>query len=186
MKALHEERKAKMRAYYRANKDKWKKYNREELTRMSDDEKEAYRQKQREYQRAYYQANRDRIIARTSQYHQDNADKSVTYRANWYQTNKARIAARRRYHYHIVVKPRQQAAKEASQFLSIREAVTLLGAKLRAFREWVYQGRIEAVRTPGGRYLLRRDDVEHIRANCRHFPSEIRERLGLDSKEDTQ
>lgn len=181
----HEEKKARMRAYYQANKDKWKKYNRDALARMSDDEKAAYNEKQREYSQSYYKAHREEVIKRTTQYQRDHKDKFVTYRAEWYQSNKGKIAAKRRQHYHKVVKARQQEAKAHSEFVTIREAVNILGAKLRTFREWVYQGRIESVKTPGGRYLLRRADVEEIQSNITHIPENIRTTLGLTKKGDS-
>lgn len=174
-----EERKARMRAYYAANKHKWKKYNRETLARMSEDERAAYNEKQREYSREYYQKHREDVIERTSKYNEDHKDKLVEYRAKYFQTNKQKITARIRQHYRKVVKPRQKKAKETSEYVSISEAVAILGAKLRAFREWVYQGRIDAVRTPGGRYLLRRAEVEQIKTNIKHIPEKIRETLGL-------
>jgi excisionase family DNA binding protein len=180
--AEHEKRKARMRAYYRTNKDKFQKYKREQLTRMSESERDARRQKQAEYHRAYYRKHRERIIARTARYQKTHAKKFAAYRAEWHQKNKKKVNARRKLHYHKVVKPRDKAAKAASPFVSVREAVTLLGAKLRPFRELVYRGHIAAERTPGGRYLLRRDDVERIRVNCHHLPKELRERLGLNRK----
>ena len=180
----HEEKKARMRAYYQANKDKWKKYNRDALARMSDDERAAYNEKQREYSKDYYKAHRKIIIERTTQYQQDHKDKYVTYRAEWFQSNKQKIAARRRLHYHKVVKPRRKESKAHSEFVTIREAVNILGAKLRTFREWVYQGRIPSVK-PGGRYLLRRADVEEIQSNIAHIPENIRTTLGLTKKGDT-
>lgn len=175
----HEEKKARMRAYYRANKHKWKKYNREALARMSEDERAAYKAKQRDYYRKHYRKNREAIIRRTSEYQQKNREKFALYRAEWYQSNKPKIAARRRKHYHEVVKPRQQEEKSNSEFVTVSEAVNILGAKLRTFREWVYQGRIDSVRTPTGRYLLRRADVEDIRSNIKHIPEKIRKTLGL-------
>ena len=182
MGTSHEDRKARMRAYYRANKDKWRKYNRDSVANLSDKEKESRREKHRQYDRAYYRANRERIIERTSQYQKKNREWSAAYRAEWYQKNKGKVAARRRHHYHTVVKQRQKADKEASEFLTVREAATLLGAKLRTFREWVYRGRIPAVKTPGGRWLLHRGVVEEIQANICHLPNDIRKRLGLAEK----
>lgn len=176
------ERKARMRAYYAANKHKWKKYNRDTLTRMSEDERTAYNEKQREYAREYYQKHREEVIERTSQYNENHKDKLVDYRAKYFQLNKQKITARQRQHYHKVVKPRQQKAKETTEYVSVSGAVAILGAKLRAFREWVYQGRIDAVRTPGGRYLLRRADVEQIKANTKHIPEKIRMILGLSDR----
>lgn len=52
----HEERKARMRAYYQANKDKWQKYNRDALARMTDEERTAYKERQRQLSRKYYEA----------------------------------------------------------------------------------------------------------------------------------
>lgn len=178
----HEEKKARMRAYYRANKVKWKKYNRDTLSRMSDDERAVHDEKQREYSRAYYEVHREEVIERTSKYQRDHKNEFVTYRAGWYQSNKRKIAAQRRKHYHKVVKPRQQEAKSHSEFVTVSEAVEILGAKLRAFRTWVYQGQIKSVKTPGGRYLLRRADVEEIRSNIEHIPEKIRTTLGLSKK----
>jgi excisionase family DNA binding protein len=60
--------------------------------------------------------------------------------------------------------------------------VSLLGAKLRPFREWVYEGRIPAVKTPGGRYLIHRDEVERIRETSPHLPRSIQQQLGLNPK----
>ena len=178
----HEEKKARMRAYYHANKNKWRKYNRDALTRMSDDDMAALKDKQREYHRAYYEAHREKVIERTTQYQRDHKDKFATYRAEWYQSNKRKIAGQRRKHYHKIVKPRQQEAKSNSEFVTISEAVKILGAKLRGFREWVYQGRIAAIKTPGGRYLLRRAYVEEIRTEIKHIPENIRTTLGLSKK----
>ena len=178
-----EEEKARMRAYYHANKDKWKKYNGDALARMSDDERAAYNEKQRQYSRAYYEAHRIEIIERTSQYQRDHKDELVAYRADWFQSNKRKIAVQKRHYYHKVVKPRQQIAKANSEFVTISEAVKILGANLRAFRDWVYRGRIQSVKTPGGRYLLPRADVEEIRANIEHIPEKIRTTLGLSRKE---
>ncbi len=175
----HEEKKARMRAYYEANKHKWKKYNREFLTRMTDEEWSAYKKRQRQLSRQYYEAHREEVIQRTSKYNENHKDDLVVYQAKWFQSNKQKIAARRRHQYHAVVKPRQQQAKETSEFVTVSQAVEILGAKLRTFREWVYQGRIPAVRTPGGRFLLRRADVEEIRSNIEHIPEKIRETLGL-------
>lgn len=175
----HEQKKARMRAYYQANKDKWKKYNREALARMTDEERTAYKERQRQLSRQYYEAHREEVIQRTSKYNENHKDDLVVYQANWFQANKRQIAARKRRHYHAVVKPRQQQAKETSEFVTVSQAVAILGAKLRTFREWVYQGRIAAIRTPGGRYLLRRVDVEEIRSNIEHIPEKIRETLGL-------
>lgn len=181
----HEEKKARMRAYYHANKDKWKKYKRDALARMSDDERAAYNEKQRKYSQDYYKAHRKKVLERTTQYQRDHKDKIVAYRAEWFQANKQKIAARRRLHYHKVVKPLRKEAKVHSEFVTIIEAVNILGAKLRTFREWVYQGRIESVKTPGGRYLLRRADVEEIQSNIAHIPEKIRTTLGLSKKGDT-
>lgn len=178
----HEQTKAKMRAYYHAHKDQWKKYNRDQLARMNDDEKAEFEKRQREYGRAYYAAHRKRVIERTSQYQRDHKEQFVTYRAAWFQSNKEEIAARRRKHYHKVVKPRQQKAKANCDLVTISQAVEILGAKLRPFREWVYQGRIRSIKTPGGRYLLRRADVEDIRSNIHHYPLKIRITLGLTKK----
>lgn len=80
------------------------------------------------------------------------------------------------------MKPRQQEAKANSEFVTVSEAVEILGAKPRAFRTWVYQGQIKSVKTPGGRYLLRRADVEEIRSNIEHIPEKIRTALGLSKK----
>jgi len=178
----HEKRKARMRAYYRNHKDKWRKYKRDALTRMSDSEREAQREKRRAYHRARYLQNRDEIIARTARYQKEHAEWFAAYRAEWFQQNKAKVAARQRRHYHSVVKHRDRAAKQESPFVSISEAVTELGAKLRAFRQWVYEGRIPAVKSPGGRYLIHRDEVERIRKTSRHFPRQIQEQLGLNRK----
>jgi excisionase family DNA binding protein len=180
--AAHERRKARMRAYYRKNKDQWRKYNRDALTRMTKAEREAYRQKQREHSRKHYLEKREKILKRTTLYQKKHAEWFAAYRAEWYQKNKKKVAERRRRHYHSVVKHKNRAAKAASEFVTLREAVTLLGANLRPFREWVYQGRIPAARTPGGRYLFHRDEVEYIRVTCHHYPKEIRERLGLGVK----
>jgi excisionase family DNA binding protein len=180
--AAHEQRKARMRAYYRKNRDQWRKYNRDALARMSDFERDAHREQQRAYYRAHYTKHREQIIARTARYQKKHSGWFAAYRAEWYQDNKTKVAERRRRHYHAVVKPRDNAAKASSEFVTLREAVTLLGAKLRPFREWVYQGRIPAVRTPGGRYLFHRDEVDYIRATCHHYPKEIRDRLGLKPK----
>lgn len=175
----HEEKKARMRAYYRTNRDKWKKYNREALARMTDEERTAYKERQRQLSRQYYETHREEVIQRTSKYNEDHKDNLVTYQAKWFQENKRQIAAKKLRHYHAVVKPRQQQAKETSEFVTVSQAVAILGAKLRTFREWVYQGRIAAVRTPGGRYLLRRADVEEIHSNIEHIPEMIRKTLGL-------
>lgn len=175
----HEERKARMRAYYQANKNKWKRYNSDALARMSDDERAEYEEKQREYARAYYAANRERVIERTTQYHKEHKEKFIAYRADWYQSNKRKIATRRRNHYHSVVKQRQQLAKSVSEFVTIREAALILGVKLRPLRESVYQGRIESVKTPTGRYFLHRNTVEEIRASVKHLPQKIRKKFGL-------
>lgn len=182
-KQKHEERKAKMRAYYRSNKAKWRKYKESADSKLTDADRDTLRERSREYHRAYYQANRDHIIARTTEYQQQHADKFTKYRAAWFQANKERILEQRRGHYHAVVKPRQKAAKAGSEFLTLREAVDLLGAKLRTFREWVYRGQIESVRTPGGRYLLTREYVEDLRNNVEHLPADIRESLGLTNQE---
>jgi excisionase family DNA binding protein len=179
-----EERKARMRAYYRANRDKWKKYNREALARMTDEERTAYKQRQRQLSRQYYEVHREEVIQRTSKYNESHKDNLAAYQAKWFQENKRKIAARKRRHYHAVVKPRQQQAKETSEFVTVSQAVAILGAKLRTFREWVYQGRIAAVRTPGGRYLLRRADVEEIMENIEHIPEKIRNALGLTKRGD--
>lgn len=175
----HDERKARMRAYYQANKNKWQKYNRDALARMTDEERTAYKERQRQLSRQYYEAHREEVIQRTSKYNENHKDDLVVYQAKWFQENKRQIAARKRRHYHVVVKPRQQQAKETSEFVTVSQAVIILGAKLRTFREWVYQGRIAAVRTPGGRYLLRRADVEEIRSSIKHIPEKIRKTLGL-------
>lgn len=178
-RVVSEDVKARLRAYYRANKDKWKTYRRNALERMSEAEREALRNKQQEYSRACYQANRAKIVARTTKYQHDHIKEVTAYRAKWYQQNKRKIAARRRRHYHAVVKPRKQSAKALSGFLSIREAASALGANLEAFREWVYAGQIDAERSPGGRYRIAREVVEHVRATCHHYPAKIRKRLGL-------
>lgn len=178
-----EERKARMRAYYQANRDKWKKYNREALARMTNEHLTAYKERQRQLSRQYYESHREEVIQRTSRYNEDHKDRLVVYQAKWFQSNKQKIAARRRQQYHLVVKPRQQKAKEISEFVTVSQAVAILGAKLRTFREWVYQGRIPATRTPGGRYLLRRADVEEIRSSIKHIPEKIRKTLGLTKVE---
>ena len=178
-KTAHEQRKARMRAYYQKNKNQWRKYNRDALARMTKAEREDYRWRQKEYSRKQYLKTREKVLKRTTRYQKKHAKWFAAYRAEWHQKNKKKVAERRRRHYHAVVKQRSKAAKAASEFVTLREAVTLLGAKLRPFREWVYQGRIAAVRTPGGRYLFHRDELEHIRATCHHYPREIRERLGL-------
>ena len=149
---------------------------------MTDEQRTAYKERQRQYYRDHYDEHRVRVIQRTSQYNQDHKEQLTEYRAKWFQSNKQKIAARQRKHYHAVVKPRQQQAKETSEFVTVSQAVEILGAKLRTFREWVYQGRIAAIRTHGGRYLLRRLDVEEIRSNLEHFPKDIRETLGLSKK----
>lgn len=171
-----------MRAYYYANKDKWKKYNREALARMTKKERAEFDKKQREYARDYYKVHREKVIERTTQYQQRNKEQFTEYRAAWYQDNKTKVAARRRQHYHKVVKPRQKKAKDNSEFVTISEAVKILGAKLSTFREWVYMGKINSVRSLGGRYLLRRADVEEIQSNIQHIPEKIRRSLGLSRK----
>jgi excisionase family DNA binding protein len=180
----HEEKKARMRSYYRANKHKWKKYNRDALARMTDEERTAYKERQSLLSRQYYEAHREEVIQRTSKYNEDHKDRLVVYRATWFQENKRRIAAQKRRHYHAVEKPRQQQAKATSEFVTVSQAVELLGAKLRTFREWVYQGRIPAIKTPGGRFLLRRADVEEIRSSIKHIPEKIRQTLGLSKNGD--
>jgi len=182
VKTEHERRKARMRAYYQKNKNKWRKYNRDALARMTKAQREAYRAKQNEYSRKQYLKKREHVIERTTRYQQEHSDWFSAYRAEWHQQNKKKVAERRRRHYHTVVKLRNKAAKESSAFVTLREAVTLLGANLRPFREWVYRGRIPAVQTPGGRYVFHRDELEHIRAACHHYPKEIRQRLGLKPK----
>ncbi len=179
----HKQRKARMRAYYRKNRDQWRKYKREALARMSDDERDAHREQQRAYYRAHYAKNRQQIIARAARYQKEHAEWYAAYRAEWYQDNKTKVADRRRRHYHAVVKHRNKAVREKSPFVSVSEAVTLLGAKLRPFRNWVYEGRIAAVKTPGGRWLIHRDEVERIRSTCHHLPQEIQQRLGLNRRE---
>lgn len=177
-----EEKKAKMRAYYQKNKSKWKKYKRERAKRMSRGQKEALHERQREYSRAWYQQHRDEVLARTSQYQKVHAKKMAAYRANWYQQNKARVAARRRQHYHAVVKVRDQVAKHDQMFLSLKAAAALLDANYEKFRDWVYEGNCEAMRTSGGQYRLHRNVVERLQANGHHLPLEIRKRIGLRSK----
>jgi excisionase family DNA binding protein len=179
----HEKRKARMRAYYRKNRDQWRKYSRDALARMSESERDAHREQQREYSRAHYSKNREQIMARTARYQKEHAEWFAAYRAEWRRKNKEKVAECQRRHYHNVIKHRDQVAKGRSPFVSVGEAVSLLGAKLRPFREWVYQGRIAAVRTPGGRYHIHRDEVERIRTTCHHLPPEIRKRLGLNLKE---
>jgi excisionase family DNA binding protein len=171
-----------MRAYYRKHKNQWRKYNRDALARMSESEREAQREKRRAYHRVHYLQNRDEIIARTARYQKEHAEWFAAYRAEWYQSNKAKVNARRLRHYHSVVKHRDRAVKQESPFVSISEAVTELGAKLRAFRQWVYEGRIPAVKSPGGRYLIHRDEVERIRRASPHLPREIQKQLGLNRK----
>jgi len=171
-----------MRAYYRANRDKWKKYNRDALARMTDEQRTAFEERQRQLYRQYYEAHREKVIQRTSKYNNSHRETLKVYRAKWYQENKREIAAKRRRHYHAVVKPRQQKSKETSEFVTISQAAEILGAKHRTFREWVYQGRIAAIRTPGGRYLLRRADIEDIQTNISHIPEKIRKALGLLEK----
>jgi excisionase family DNA binding protein len=174
-----EEAKERMRAYYRANKEKWKKYKSDSKEQMSDEERAAFHEKALAYSRAHYQKNREAVIQRTTEYQQKNKEKSQKYRAEWHQLNKQRVAKRRRKHYHEVVKPRQNQAKANSEFVTISEAAKILGAKLRAFREWVYMGRIDSLKTATGRYMLRRSDVEEIQANINHIPAKIRKTLGL-------
>lgn len=183
LKLKHEDRKERMRAYYQSNKARWRKYKEAIDSKLTEADREAIRERSREYHRAYYEANRDRIIARTSAYNRSNAAKHTEYRAAWYQANKGRIREQRRGHYHAVVKPKQKASKASSDFLTIREAVELLGAKLRTFREWVYRGQIESVRTPGGRFLLKRKYVEDLRNKVNHLPADIRKSLGLSTQE---
>lgn len=173
---------ARMRAYYRNNKEKWKAYKRASLATVSEVEQEERRQKNREYSRHHYVKHRKKIIARTKRYRAADPAKWEAYRAAWYQQNKPAVAARRRRHYHAVVKPRINAAKATSPFMTVRQAVELLGANLSAFRRWVYEGRLPAVRTPGGRYLLRRELVEAIGVNRHHLPKEHQQHLGLYRK----
>lgn len=179
-----EEKKARMRAYYRKNKSKWKTYTRERAKRMSEAEKMALRVRQREYSRAWYEQHRDEVLARTSRYQKDNAKKMADYKANWYQQNKARVAARRHQHYHAVVKVRDQAAKQNRTFLSLKEAAALLGANYEKFRDWVYEGHCEATRTNGGQYRLHRDVVKRLQTEGHHLPLEVRKRIGLRNKRD--
>jgi len=177
-----EERKARMRDYYRKNKDKWKKYNRDRLTRMSEDERESYRERQKVLSREYYEAHRAEVIERTSQYQKEHREELVPYRAKYFQENKTQIRERQNKHYHAVVKDRKRKAMETSEFVSISEAVAILGAKLRGFRELVYRGEFEAHRTAGGRYKLRRADVLDLQRNIRHLPENVRRSLGLQWK----
>ena len=79
-----------------------------------------------------------------------------------------------------------EAAKASSTYVSPREAAEILGAKLRTFREWVYRGQIDAVRTPGGRYLLERQWAEELKQNVKHLPTEITKPLGLGEGESSQ
>ncbi len=179
MKKEHDARKAKMRAYYQANKNKWKRYAKKARSKLT----EADREKIREYKRAHYAANRERIIARTSGYQRKHAQWSKQYRADWYQANKKRVGERRKTYYHQVDKPRRIAAKSMASFMTVSEASELLGAKLRTFREFVYRGQIAAVRSPGGRYMIARQEVERLRDNIKHLPKEVRDQLGLEIKE---
>ena len=178
----HEEKKARMRAYYHKNKHKWRTYAEEASKLLSDEEKAARKVKNRQYHRSHYRKNREKVIARTTKYQQDDRDKWAAYQAEWYQLNKPAILARTRKHYHKVVKPRWQKAKATSDVVTVTEAANILGAKLRTFREWVYSGRIPSVKTPTGRYLLRRADVEEILANMDHVPMKIRSALGLSKR----
>jgi excisionase family DNA binding protein len=178
----HEEKKARMRAYYHKNKHKWRTYAEEASKLLSDEEKAARNVKQQQYSRSHYKKNREKVIARTSKYQQVNRDKWAAYQAEWHQLNKPAILARIRKHYHQVVKPRQQKAKASSDVVTTSEAANILGAKLRTFREWVYSGRIPSVKTSTGRYLLRRADVEEILANMEHIPMKIRSALGLSKR----
>jgi excisionase family DNA binding protein len=179
LKQKIESRKARKRAYYHLNKSKWKKYKESSKSKLTESEQEAIRERKREYSKAYYAKNRKKILARMVAYQQSRREQYAEYQAEWYQSNKKKIRERRKKYYHAVLKPRQQAAQAKSDFMTIRQAVDILKAKLPTFREWVYRGQIESVRTPGGRYLLSRETVIRIRDNIQHLPPEIRDCLGL-------
>lgn len=175
-----EKRLRRMRAYYQKNKNKWQAYKRMPLTQLPEGEREKRRRKNHAHYRRHYLANREAILSRTRTYHQSDVSRWAAYQAAWYQQNRPAVADRRRRHYHEVATPRLKAAKANAEFVSIRQAVELLGANLSAFRRWVYEGRIPATRTPGGHYLLRRKFVEDIKAQCQHFPTKHRKNLGLN------
>jgi len=180
--AVRKKRLARMRRYYLENKGRWQKYKATALSKLSDVEKELCRQRNREYSRRHYLVNREKINARTLHYRLSDPTRWAAYQATWYQRNKPTVAARRQRHYHAVVKPCRQAARAAAAYLSIREAVAFLGVNFGVFQRWVYDGRIEAIKTPGGRYRLSRETVERIRDESRHYPKEIRDRLWRGTK----
>lgn len=179
-----EDRNARMRAYYQKNKHKWKGYKENKLAVRTEEQEEQDKIRRREYHREYYQKHRRKIIDRTRKYQATRQPNFAEYRAKYFQENKPAIHAKRRKHYHQVVKPRSQKAKQCSEFVPISEAVRILNAKLRPFREWVYRGSISSVRTPGGRHLLRRSDVLELKANIHHLPIAILTTLGLKKNEE--
>ena len=181
-----EERRARCRAYYELNKCKWKKYKQDRLARMSEEERQEHDRKQREYSKLRYRKNKARKKEQVRAYRRRRADWFRAYQAAWYRANRGKVAARRREHYHAVVKPRlaeeKAAAAAESPNVTVRRAAELLGVELSVLRRWVYSGRIASSRTLGGHYRLRRSDVSAIVINLEHIPADIKERLGLGGR----
>ena len=162
--AWNEANQARMEEYRQQWFQQNKERIREKLANLPIEVQERRKEKQREYSRQAYQRKRDEILARTKQYNKRHKAKLQVYQARWRQEKKSHINQRRKRHYHNVVKPREKARLATSEYIKVSDAAAMLNVPIRAFRAWVYEGRIESIQSPTGRYLLRREKVEAIRA----------------------
>lgn len=144
--------KEELQAYHAA----WYLRNKARVDARNKQWKEANPDRQKEFAAKSYQANKEKVLARAK-----TRDKGrlKEYQADYFQKNKATIAASRRQRYP------EQAAKQKEQLahsdmIGPTEAAKILGVPLRRFRRWVYEGKIPATKSPGGRYLLNRKNIE--------------------------
>jgi len=137
------------------------------------------KEKQREYSRRSYLKNKDKIRKRSRKRQLDDSLKYAEYQASWFQRNKDKVKERRRNHYHTVVKERKQKSLENSQYVGVTKAAEMIGAKLRTFRQRVYNGDIPATKVAGGYWKMRRIDVEELIKSIPDMPIETKIFLGL-------
>ena len=113
------------------------------------------------YYQKHYQANRDKILERQMRNNAKRKGAISEYAKKWHQENKDKINQRRKAQYHANKQLREQG-KLDSTVIGPTEAAKMLGLSLRQFRQWVTDKKVPSSKSPTGRRLLLRSDIDEM------------------------
>jgi excisionase family DNA binding protein len=116
----------------------------------------------KEYQRQYYLANRERILARQKKANEKRKPQMQAYQAQWEQDNRDKRNEYAREQYQVTKLAEKQRLAE-SDMIGPTEAASMLGITLRSFRQWTYDGKVPSTKSPTGRVLIKRADIEALK-----------------------